>query len=186
MQANIRHSKRKLYLCSCCENPTSLMKNAILLIALLHFALVSCQPDGKQASHVEQIGAGGQISSIIRNPISANDAGDPSETAQIEFDEVEFNFGEVDEGAIIRHVFTFTNTGKAPLLIRSARSTCGCTVPDWPKNPIEPGGKGEISVQFNTQDKTERQEKPVTIIANTIPAETKVRLRGYVHPKNPQ
>lgn len=186
MSANIRQFKRKYYLCTRCENPIIIMKNLLFLIVLLLLAFTSCQSDGKKNGSIEQIDAGGQISSIIRNPVTANDAGDPSETAQIEFDDIEFNFGEVDEGAIIKHVFTFTNTGKAPLLIRSARSTCGCTVPDWPKNPIEPGGKGEISVQFNTQDKTERQEKPITITANTIPAETKVRLRGYVHPKNPQ
>jgi hypothetical protein len=92
-------------------------------------------------------------SDIIRNPVSAKEPIDTVNVAKIEFEETEHDFGVVGEGVIIEHVFKFTNTGKMPLIINSARSTCGCTVPEWPKDPIPPGEGGEISVRFNTKGK---------------------------------
>ena len=69
---------------------------------------------------------------------------------KIEFKEETINYGEVEKGKDdgIR-VFEFTNTGDAPLIIKNAKSSCGCTVPEWPKEPIAPGGKGQIKVQYN-------------------------------------
>ena len=70
--------------------------------------------------------------------------------AKIEFKEETINYGEVEKGKDdgIR-VFEFTNTGDEPLIIKNAKSSCGCTVPEWPKDPIAPGGKGQIKVQYN-------------------------------------
>ena len=70
--------------------------------------------------------------------------------AKIEFKEETINYGEVEKGKDngIR-IFEFTNTGDAPLVIKNAKSSCGCTVPEWPKEPIAPGGKGQIKVQYN-------------------------------------
>lgn len=69
---------------------------------------------------------------------------------KIEFKEETINYGEVEKGKDdgIR-VFEFTNTGDEPLLIKNAKSSCGCTVPEWPKEPIAPGAKGQIKVQYN-------------------------------------
>lgn len=69
---------------------------------------------------------------------------------KIEFKEETINYGEVEKGKDdgIR-VFEFTNTGDAPLIIKNAKSSCGCTVPEWPKEPIAPGGNGKIKVQYN-------------------------------------
>ena len=67
-----------------------------------------------------------------------------------EFKEETINYGEVEKGKDdgIR-IFEFTNTGDQPLNIINAKSSCGCTVPEWPKEPIVPGGKGQIKVQYN-------------------------------------
>ena len=81
---------------------------------------------------------------------------------------------------MVEHTFSFTNQGKVPLLITDARSTCGCTVPEWPRQPIAPGQVAEISVRFDTQQKFNQQNKPVTITANTLPAQTTIYLRGFV------
>ena len=102
---------------------------------------------------------------------------------EIVFDEKRYNFGTVDEGAIIRHDFKFTNEGKLPLLISKAKSTCGCTVPEWPEEPIAPGESGTISVRFDTKNKTGKQGKPITIIANTYPKDTYLQLQGFVNEK---
>ncbi|MEO1436158.1 MAG: DUF1573 domain-containing protein, partial [Bacteroidota bacterium] len=88
--------------------------------------------------------------------------------------------GTVNEGETVEHTFTFTNTGKVPLTIQSAKSTCGCTVPDYPKEPIAPGVSGEISVRFNSKGKSGRQRKPINIVANTWPAKTTVFIDGEV------
>jgi len=95
--------------------------------------------------------------------------GEPSEgLTSMKFTEYSHDFGNVGKGSENTHVFKFTNTGEAPLNITNARSTCGCTVPEWPKEPILPGEGGEIKVVFKPKDNQAGQSvtKPVTISAN--------------------
>jgi hypothetical protein len=144
----------------------------------------SGQPSAVSEKSLEEIKQEGPIKNadIIRNPVSASEPLDTVNVAKMSFEETQFDFGEVDEGAVVEHVFNFKNTGKTPLIISSARSTCGCTVPEWPKDPIPPGAGGEISVRFNTQNKKNEQTKPITITANTYPKTTKVFISGFVNP----
>jgi len=123
----------------------------------------------------------GSVADIIRNPASANEPTDTVNVAKMAFEETQHEYGVVDAGEIVEHAFTFTNTGKVPLVINDARSTCGCTVPEYPKAPIAPGESGVINVRFNTKGKFGQQIKPVTIVANTYPSETKVYLVGKVN-----
>lgn len=81
---------------------------------------------------------------------------------------------------MVKQTFHFTNTGKDSLVISNVKVTCGCTVPEWPKEPIPPGGKGEIKVGFNTTDKVGRQLKILRVIANTQPVETILQIGGEV------
>jgi len=159
------------------------------IIWIMIVALWSCsgQENVQKEKSVQEIMTEGPISnsSIIRNPVSAEKPRDTTNIAKIEFTKTSHDFGRVEEGALVRRQFHFTNTGKAPLIISNARSTCGCTVPNWPKDPIPPGGKGMIKVQFNTRNKTKRQSKPIRITANTYPATTEVYLTGYVIPQKP-
>jgi hypothetical protein len=83
------------------------------------------------------------------------------------------NFGEITEGAVAEHVFTFTNEGDGPLIISNAQGSCGCTVPIWPRNPIAPGETGEIKVSFNSKGRAGKQDKRVTLTTNAVP-QTKV------------
>ena len=69
------------------------------------------------------------------------------------FDQEEHNFGQIRDGDIVSHTFRFTNSGEAPLIISKATAACGCTVPQWPKQPIPVGGSGEIQVQFDSSNK---------------------------------
>ncbi|MEP2512162.1 MAG: DUF1573 domain-containing protein, partial [Reichenbachiella sp.] len=82
------------------------------------------------------------------------------------FSEELHDFGTINEGDEVEHVFEFTNTGDAPLIISSATGSCGCTVPEWPKEPIGVGEKGEIKVKFNSRKKPGIQNKTVTITSN--------------------
>jgi len=103
----------------------------------------------------------------------------------LNFPETTFDFGEVDEGEMVVHVYKFTNTGKEPLVIKDAKGSCGCTVPKWPKTPIPPGEKGEIKVEFNSKGKSGKQTKRVTLTANTDPAQTFLTISGNVKGKAP-
>lgn len=99
------------------------------------------------------------------------------------FQEEEHDFGTIKEGDIVEHTFTFTNTGEAPLIIESARASCGCTVPIWPKEPIAVGETGEIMVRFNSTGKPNVQNKTVTITANSYPKISRLRIKAFVTPK---
>jgi hypothetical protein len=155
-----------------------------LFFSFLIIAALSCKQEGSGGKKVEQIPAGGPISEIIRNPATANQPLDTVNVARISFEETEFNFGEVFEGDNVVHTFNFSNTGKVPLLISDARSSCGCTVPEWPKQAIAPGERSSMKVVFNTTDRPEAQRKEVVVTANTYPSKTKIALTGYVRPKN--
>lgn len=101
----------------------------------------------------------------------------------MKFDEMKFDFGDLIEGDIVHHSFAFTNTGTNPLIITDAKGSCGCTVPTYPKEPIAPGAKANIEVQFNSSGKKDLQDKTVTITANTDPPTTVISIHANVHEK---
>lgn len=155
------------------------MKNGLFLLMLGILAFVACKNDKEGVKEL----SGGPNSDLIRNPATADLPTDTNQLARIQFEETEFDFGEVKEGEIVNHSFKFTNTGKVPLTVMNARSTCGCTVPEWPDEPIPPGGTGEITAKFNTDMKKNQQKKVITVTANTYPNESQVTLKGIVNAK---
>ncbi len=161
------------------------MIRIFLFLFLTPILLHSCGKEASQQQGIVETPANGEVSvaDIIRNPITANSPLDSSKVAKMTFEEKTFDFGTVEEGEKVTHIFKFTNTGTVPLLIGSARSTCGCTVPKWPREPIGPGESGQIDIRFDTTGKPNKQTKPVTINANTLPAETKLYITGQVNPK---
>lgn len=87
----------------------------------------------------------------------------------ITFEKKTHDFGDIAPGDKVEHTFYFTNTGNEPLIITNVEVTCGCTVPKgWPRDPIPPSGKGEITVAFNSAGKSGRQNKTVTIVSNAV------------------
>ena len=100
------------------------------------------------------------------------------------FDQEEHNFGQIRDGDIVSHTFRFTNSGEAPLIISKATAACGCTVPQWPKQPIPVGGSGEIQVQFDSSKKPGMQNKVVPITANTESKVKKLLIRAQVNPRS--
>lgn len=155
----------------------------IFLFIFLSF-LFACQNNTREDQRaVEEITDPDLVfnSDIIRNPVSAKpEPIDTVNVAKLKFKEHHFDFGEVTEGEVVTYEYQFTNIGKVPLVISNGYSTCGCTVPEWPKEPIQPGATGKIKVKFDTQGKTGPQVKPITIVANTYPSETMLELVGIV------
>lgn len=104
----------------------------------------------------------------------------PDKAAEMEFKETAHNFGTLMQGDTASHVFTFTNTSKNLLTIVNAQGSCGCTIPEYPKEPIAPGETGKIKVTFNSVGKRGYQKKDVTIEANTIPSKTVLKIYANV------
>lgn len=103
---------------------------------------------------------------------------------KMEFSEKVHDFGNIKEGDVVTKVFTFKNTGEAPLIISNATSSCGCTVPSYPKDkPIAPGEEGEIEVKYNSRGKKSQDNKVVRITANTWPATNNLTIKAFVEPK---
>lgn len=156
------------------------MKNTIILCLAAALGWAACQNDKPGEGTQENKPGGSSVADMVRNPVSANQPLDSNQLARITFEETEFDFGEVNEGDIVEHKFKFTNTGKVPLTILKARSSCGCTVPEYSDEPIPPGGRGEITAKFNTTNKIDLQKKLIYVTANTYPNETSVMLKGIV------
>ena len=101
-------------------------------------------------------------------------------TTTMTFSEYEYDFGTLVQGESATHIFEFTNSGDEPLIIDNCKGSCGCTVPKCPKEPIQPGEKGQIEVKFNSKSKKNQQSKRVTINANTDPAQTFLTIKAFV------
>lgn len=159
-----------------------------LIFVLGAFALtVSCK-DGAKDSTRDAVATASTPASTT-SPAAAT----PAETVPvgplttIAYPETEFNFGEIEEGEKVIHEFKFKNTGDEPLVISKAQGSCGCTVPDWPREPIPVGGEGVIKVQYDSRGKGKAraeggraESKRVTITANTDPVSTYLYIKGTV------
>ena len=100
--------------------------------------------------------------------------------ASFQWDQMMYNFGTIKQGEIVNYTFKFTKNGTEELKIQSASASCGCTVPEWPKEGIAPGERGEIQVRFDSKGKSGQQSPVITIVANTNPRQTRLSLRGLV------
>jgi len=125
------------------------------------------------------------LSSQNKSALSSPEANPESNAPKtvMEFDEDKFDFGNLTQGDVVHHNFSFTNSGSNPLIITNAIGSCGCTVPTYPKEPIAAGEKGIIEVQFNSAGKEGLQNKTVTVSANTDPPTTVLTITSNVKPK---
>lgn len=103
--------------------------------------------------------------------------------AKIKFEKTTHDYGDVEFEGNGVCTFDFTNTGNAPLIISNAKGSCGCTVPDWPKEPIAPGKTATITVKYRT-NRAGLINKSVTITSNAVNEPTsKLYIKGKVLPK---
>lgn len=147
------------------------MKKGILILAgIFAMSLFSCKQNAADKVSEEQ------VTEAAERDAKAGDF------PIMEFTEVEHDFGTINEGDIAEHTFMFKNTGKTPLVISNAKGSCGCTVPEWPKEPVAPGSTAELLVKFNSKGKPNQQQKTVTITANTETGKEKIKIKAMVTP----
>ncbi|MEZ4887054.1 MAG: DUF1573 domain-containing protein [Chitinophagales bacterium] len=151
----------------------------LLVIAATLFIFTACSQSS--ANEVQNKSVPETVTETVVNS-------DEGETAEVEnipkttmtFASMIHDFGNIEEGEKVLHVFTFTNSGDEPLIINSAEGSCGCTIPDWPKEPIAPGMESNITIEFNSKGKAGNQTKTVTINANTDPNPTRLTIKAQV------
>lgn len=123
---------------------------------------------------------GDKIDTDIVNNSASAEGKITSELPEIKFEEEEFDFGKMTQGEKVSHAFSFRNAGKKNLVISGASGSCGCTVPEWPHEPIKSGEAGVINVVFNSDGKKGYQEKTVTIVTNCEPATRIIKIKAEV------
>lgn len=104
---------------------------------------------------------------------------------QIQFDEMKYDFGSAKQGDVVKHVFKFKNVGTQPLVISNIGVSCGCTTPEWTKDPVMPGKTGTITANFNTAGKMGVQNKVLTVESNSAGGNAMVSLVGEVKESAP-
>ena len=140
---------------------------SILVLAL--FLISSCD---------EKKNEGLLSTDLVTSPQSATQSSDKKPV--ISFEKKEHDFGTLLQGEVVTYSFHFTNTGDVPLLISSVNSSCGCTVGDYPHDPIAPGKGGAIKVTYDSKGHHGFQSRSLTVMSNAIPAKTILRIKGKV------
>lgn len=140
------------------------LRHFLYVPALSILACISCGESSKNNKP-----KGSLDPALINNPRTAEtpEAVAVADLATMDFEDTVHDFGKMHEGEAASHAFTFTNNGKAPLLISNAAGSCGCTVPDYPHEPVAPGQSAVVSVKFNSTGKTGHQNKTVNIFTNS-------------------
>jgi hypothetical protein len=134
----------------------------VLLFLFVAPVLISggCSSKDRKSEDVQLPG------NLVTNPGAAGKGSDVR-SARVVFAKDDHDFGVVREGEKVFWNFRFTNEGNAPLVINRVKADCGCTVPEFPRTPIEPGEEGRIKVTFDSKGRMGRQVKRVTVISNS-------------------
>lgn len=139
--------------------------------ALILLVLISC-------NRSESVSGG-----MVHNPVSAS-GGAGVDMPVISFSKTEHDFGHLIQGEKLSCVFRFTNTGNADLVIAKVSTSCGCTASDYPHDPIRPGAEGKIEITFDSGHQKGIQNKTITVLTNTKPPSTTLRIKAQI--SNPE
>ena len=122
----------------------------------------------------------GVSSDLVKNGNSAQGNATDANAPKFEFKEEMHDFGKLNQGEKVKFSFVFKNSGKSDLIIASASASCGCTIADYPKQPIHPGEEGTIDVSFNSEGRKGIQHKTITVLANTNPNSKQLSIKAEV------
>ena len=151
----------------------------ILSIALVSFVLFACDKGTETNTTSSTSNDKVEDTKTPAASVSLKEEDTPAEEgklAKFEFTETQFDFGNIQQGDVVEHVFKFKNTGEAPLVITDTKTTCGCTTPTFTKDPVAPGEEGEILVKFNSTGKSGNTAKTITVLANVEGGRSLLRI----------
>ncbi|MGV6844607.1 MAG: DUF1573 domain-containing protein [Lutibacter sp.] len=144
-------------------------KTAYLLVLTVAFLAMSCKNNAAAKVKSENVKAAQQ-----------REAKTAGEMPVIAFNQRAYEFGTIHEGDKINGSFTIYNKGNSDLVISSAKASCGCTIPSWPKDAIKPGDSAQLKFVFNSRGKHGKQNKSITLNTNTNNVTEVIRLTGNV------
>lgn len=155
------------------------MKKLLFIASLaIAFSFTSCKENTTDANANANTNSE-SAATATGNNTAVNSVNETGEYPVMTFDKTEHDFGTLAQGTNVEHLFTFTNTGTAPLVISEAKGSCGCTVPQFTKDPIQPGQKGEMLVKFNGSGQNQRTIS-VNITTNTQKVTERVTIKAFV------
>ena len=145
---------------------------AFVIAFTISFSLTSCDNNPSKKIKAENVEKSQErINTVFEYPA-------------IKFDKTSHDFGEIRDGDIVETAFTFTNSGDSDLKIINASGSCGCTVPEYPREiPIKPGESSVIKVKFDSSNKPGMQMKTVTLVTNTSKGKELLNIKAFVLPK---
>ncbi len=149
-----------------------LYRTFMVLMVALPVLFISCK---QRASDKDLL-----PSDIVRNPNSADGKVNAGDMPVMEFEKDFHDFGRVIQGEKVSYGFRFTNSGESDLIISGVSTSCGCTVPDFPKVPVKPGESQKIDVKFDSEGRRGFQNKTITISSNAQPATQVIRIKAEV------
>jgi hypothetical protein len=155
------------------------MKNFLIYFAALTFifSASACKPKDKSPLVPDNA----LNPDLIKNPASGSGENKSDiKLPEFRFKTESYDFGMITEGEKVSYSFSFVNTGNEDLIITDAKASCGCTVPEFSKEPVPPGKSGVINVVFDSSGKDGYQRKEIFIKANTIPSSKKLIITGTV------
>lgn len=148
----------------------------ILLVALTVLAFASCQQKTEGTST-------GTDSTAVAAQTKDTDTLNPGGPV-LNFAVESYNFGKIKKGESVSYSFKFKNTGRIPLIIKDAVAMCGCTVPEPPKEPIQPGASSELKVVFNSAGKPVGEvKKGITVTSNALNSTVQLLIMGEITEK---
>lgn len=158
-----------------------MINRSIVLIWFSFLVLTGCQKVEYQQNNQSLIQSEKQENSSVNgNTSTSAETNGTTKLTKIEFEKDNHDFGLIKEGEKVSHVFKFKNVGTEPLVIKNVKPACGCTTPNWTKDPVPPGGEGQIEVSFDSQGRTGIQNKSVEVFANTDPEVHTLKFKGEV------
>jgi len=146
-------------------------KNIFITFIAIAILVTSCSNEKKQTSS--------ESNDVVTENVESTEGG----IGKMEFTESVYNFGQINEGEIVNHTFTFKNTGNHPVILAQVSASCGCTTPTYTSTPILPGKTGQIEVEFNSDGQVGQQQKIITIASNAESNIMTVQLKGEVTAK---
>ncbi|HCN51510.1 MAG TPA: hypothetical protein DIT10_20910 [Chryseobacterium sp.] len=170
------------------------MKKTLSIIALsiIGFGLVSCKKENKETQNAETVATDSTAAGTPMTADSAvNPVAAPAEAAapvsnepstSIALSESNFDFGKIKKGDKVEHIYEITNTGKNPLIISEVKPGCGCTAPDFTKEPIMPGKKGKVTLHFDSSSFEGNVQKYADVFANVEKAPIKLTFTANIQP----